>query len=64
VVQAALAASDYVVLSDLLNNYYVYYVGENPFEGSTAQEWLRRANRVYDNHDFQIYPSPVSPVSP
>jgi hypothetical protein len=59
-----MAASDYVVLSDLLNNYYVYYVGANPFESPTAQEWLSRTNRVYDNHDFQIYESISVPVSP
>jgi hypothetical protein len=64
VVQNAMDASDYVVLSDLLDNYYLYYVGENPFDSPTAQEWLSRTNRVYDNHGFQIYASTVSPVSP
>lgn len=53
VVQQAIETSDYVILSELMNNYYIYYLGENPFN----QAQMNLTNRVYDNQDFQILAS-------
>jgi hypothetical protein len=43
--------ADYVILSDLLNNYYVYYLSVNPFDGAN----LTASGRIYDNLGFQVF---------
>jgi len=60
VIGQAIEMSDYIILSDLLNNYYIYYLGENPFDKAP----ISQANRVYDNQDFQIFTSNITHLTP
>jgi hypothetical protein len=56
VVEQAVKTSDYIVLSDLFDNYYIYYLGENPFDKVD----ISQTNRIYDNQGLQILESNVT----
>jgi hypothetical protein len=52
--------ADYVILSDLLNNYYIYYLSVNPFDAVDLTE----SGRIYDNLGFQVFEPPHSDNMP
>jgi hypothetical protein len=43
--------ADYIILSDIQNNYYVYFLGENPLD----QVDFSRFNRIYDSQGFLTF---------
>jgi hypothetical protein len=45
-----LSSADYVIMSDLQHNYYIFYLEMDPFEEITPQDF----NRVYDNGGFTL----------
>jgi hypothetical protein len=45
-----LSAADYVIMSDLQHNYYMFYLGIDPLEQVDFQDF----NRVYDNGGFSL----------
>lgn len=52
VVEKAIHDADYVILSDLQNNYYIYYLGVNPLDEVVLKSEL---NRIYDNSRLNIF---------
>lgn len=51
IIAEQLAMADYVVLSDIQHNYFMFYIGEDPLE----QADFRDFNRVYDNGAFAVF---------
>lgn len=49
-VNEVLKDADYILLSDLQDNYYLYFLGSNPLE----QADLEKFNMFYDNGRFQL----------
>ena len=64
VVKNAIETSEYIVLSDLMDNYYIYYLGENPFENDLVQAEISQTNRLYDSQGFQIFASNITRSNP
>lgn len=58
-VNTAVNEADYTMLSALMDNYYLCYLGQNPFD----QVDFNKLNRVYDNLNFQIF-KPTSTTQP
>jgi hypothetical protein len=56
----ALAATDYVVLSELEKNSYLFYLGSNPLDRINFED---RCNRVYDNSRYWVF-KPANATSP
>jgi len=50
-VNEVLNEADYVIISDTQNNYYYYFLGQNPLD----QVDLNRFNRLYDAASFQLF---------
>jgi hypothetical protein len=48
----ALAETDYIVLSELEKNFYLFYLGENPLQRIAFED---RCNRVYDNSRYWVF---------
>jgi hypothetical protein len=48
----ALAETDYVVLSELEKNSYLFYLGSDPLERINFED---RCNRVYDNSRYWVF---------
>lgn len=46
-----LSTTDYIIISDLQHNYFMFYLGEDPLE---EQAKLQILNRAYDNGRFQL----------
>ena len=59
VVNEALSKSDYVMLSSLEDNYYMFFIGFNPLE----QVSFEKCNRIYDNWRFRAL-EPTNMTSP
>ncbi len=53
-VNSMIDKTKYVVLSDLQENYYLYYLGENPLNQVTLSD----LNRIYDNGNFSLLRHP------
>jgi hypothetical protein len=56
----ALKETDYVVLSGLEENFYLFYLGSNPLERINFDD---RCNRVYDNSRYWVF-KPSNATSP
>ena len=53
-VNSIINKTEYIVLSNLQENYYLYYLGENPLN----QVNLDVLNRIYDNGNFSVLKHP------
>jgi hypothetical protein len=58
VIAEELSAADYVILSDLQHNYFIFYLGTDPLDQADFQDF----NRVYDNGGFSLLTPSASPV--
>lgn len=56
----ALKETDYIVLSGLEENSYLFYLGANPFERINFED---QCNRVYDNSRYWVF-KPANATSP
>lgn len=50
-VNEAMSKADYIVISELENNYYLFFLGENPLD----QVDFGRFNRIYDSESFRTF---------
>ena len=51
-IDEALKEADYVMLSDLQDNYHLFFLGLNPIEDVNFDE---KCNRIYDNDRFHTF---------
>lgn len=47
---ATMSTADYVMVSEVQHNYYLFYIGYDPVEAIDFQNF----NRIYDNGEFQL----------
>jgi hypothetical protein len=50
IIAEELSIADYVIMSDLQHNYFIFYLGMDPLEQANFQNF----NRVYDNGGFSL----------